>query len=158
MVDFTVQEITSDPTSGMLAAFKEYASVPDSSRDALLTTLLRTALLKVQEYANRPLMGCKCRQIVTVPVDSGIVRLYLGGGTVVSIKDEITGEDVPYDPLTGGRLLLYTRGRSVAITYTVASSSPDVSRLTPVVYRYATALYDGEDTEVLNGILNEALC
>ena len=41
---------------GMLEDLKQYASIPDDSRDAMLTRILRNAALRVQEYADRPFL------------------------------------------------------------------------------------------------------
>lgn len=136
-----------------LEQFKQYASVPDDSRDALLGSMLKSAVLKVQEFADVALATCECRQTQGVPA-SGIIRLYLGGGDVVELKDQY-GNDVPFDPLPGGRLQLFTRDCTVSVTFKTSPNAAELERLTSTVFRYATALYDGEDAGVLREILNE---
>ena len=60
-----------------LEAFKQYASVPDDGRDALLLGLLRSAIYRVQEYADRALLKCRVRQTGEADAKTGQIRLYL---------------------------------------------------------------------------------
>lgn len=136
-----------------LEQFKQYASVPDDSRDALLNSLLKAAVLKVQEFANTALAACTYRVTATVPA-SGVVRLYMGGGEIVGLEDR-EGASVPFEPLPGGKVQLFVRTGIVRITYVTAPNEGDRERLMPTVFRYATALYDGEEQPVLNRILME---
>lgn len=140
----------------LLEQFKQYASVPDDSRDALLVSLLRTALLRVQEGADRALLPCTVRQTSVAPIDSGKIRLYLGGGTVLSIRGDWR-EDIPFDPLPGPYVQTYVRGKVVEVTFQTDPTDTARTELLPSVFRYATALYDGEDAPVLGSILNEVL-
>ena len=139
----------------LLGQFKQYASVPDDSRDALLTSLLKSAVIMVQEYADTPLAVCTYRVTAPVPA-SGVVRLYMGGGDIVSCQGS-DGEFVRYDPLPGGRVQTFIRTGYVRIEYTTAPNAGDRDRLLPTVYRYATALYDGEETDTLDKILREGM-
>lgn len=138
----------------LLEQFKQYASVPDDSRDALLVTLLQTALLRVQESADRALLTCTVRQTSVVPEASGVVPLYLGGGTIQSITGAWR-QPVPYDPLPGAKVQTFVRGQAVEITYVTEPKETDRTELLASVFRYATALYDGEDAAALASILNE---
>ena len=136
-----------------LEAFKQYASVPDDGRDALLDTLLRSAILRVQEYADRAIVATNLRLTVDSGT-SGVVKLYEGGGEILSVNDE-TGGEVPFDPLPGHRLQLFVRNVPVVIEYRTQPLEGDAEGLKPTVYRYATALYDGEEQAVLDAILAE---
>ena len=138
-----------------LEQFKQYASVPDDSRDALLNSLLKSAVLKVQEFANTALVACTCRVTAAVPA-SGVVRLYMGGGDIVGLEDE-NGEQVRFDPLPGGLVQTFIRKGTVKVTYETVPNEGDRERLLPTVFRYGTALYDGEDPDVLKRILMETL-
>lgn len=154
MAQLVVISIEDGFCRSLLEQFKQYASVPDNSRDALLQQLLQSAVLRVQEFADRPIVRTKVQQTVTVPNGSGIVRLYMGGGDIESVTSE-DGTELAFDPLPGGRLQLFRRSGTVTITYTTTPSEGELERLLPTVFRYATALYDGEDSEVLNKILME---
>lgn len=136
-----------------LEAYKQYASVPDDGRDALLMSLLKSAILRVQEHADRAIVATDLRLTADCGA-SGIVRLYEGGGSIVSVTDE-RGEAVPFDPLPGNRVQLYVRNVPVKIVYRTEPLDGDVDDLKPSVFRYATALYDGEEQKVLDSILAE---
>ena len=69
---------------------------------------------------------------------------------------DAAGDFVPFDPLPGGRLLLYRRGIPVTVTYTTQPTDGDREALYHTVLRYATADYDGAETKELNSILSEA--
>lgn len=140
---------------GMLDDLKQYASIPDNSRDAMLTRILRNAALRVQEYADRPFLETTLRVNAEVPADTGKVRLYMGGGDVSECVDA-AGEAVRFDPIAGGSVLLYRRGIPVSITYTTRPSDGDREALYHTVLRYATADYDGAETQELNRILTES--
>ena len=51
----------------LLEEFKQYASIPDGSRDAMLLSILKNAILKVQEYGDRALIPCTVTQVCRVP-------------------------------------------------------------------------------------------
>jgi|GEM_PF-3227108 len=137
----------------LLEQFKQYASVPDDSRDALLESLLRSSILLVQEFADKAIVPTTIRQTARVPEGSGIIRLYQGGGDILSVT--VNGEDASFDPLPGGRVQLYVRSGEAQVTYTTVPE--DLTKILPTVFRYATALYDGEEGDTLKKILMEAL-
>lgn len=141
---------------GMLTDFKQFASVPDDTQDTMLLRILKNAALRVQEYADRAILPCKVRATLPVPESTGIVRLYMGGGTIESATND-RGDDVYYDPLPGGRLQLFGRGGTVVVTYTTVPNEGDQEALAQAVIRYATADYDGAETAELNQILSESV-
>lgn len=141
---------------GMLEEFKQYASIPDGSRDALLYRILKNAALRVQEYADKALLETTLRVTLPIPEPDGIVRLYMGGGDIQSLVDG-NGNDIPFDPLPDGRLQLFRRGGTATVEYTTRPNEGDRVLLQQVVVRYATADYDGADTQELNRILSEAV-
>ena len=142
--------------AGLLAEFKKYASVPDDSLDTMYSRILRNAALRVQEYADRALLQTRIRVTLPIPAESGIVRLYMGGGNISQCKDD-RGDDIRYDPLPGGRLQLFRRGGIATIEYTTAPSESDRLLLSQAVIRYATADNDGAETAELNRILSESV-
>ena len=150
-----VIEIVGGICPDWLTELKQYASVPDGTRDAMLSSLLRTAVLRVQEYADRALVKTRLRLTTVIPDNSGRVRLYEGGGQIESITAE-DGTELRYDPLPGCWIQLYSRGGIARITYVTSPLEGDVTRNKVVALRYATALYDGEELSVLNSILAEA--
>ena len=141
---------------GMLEDLKQYASIPDGSRDAMLDRILRNATLRVQEYADRALLETTLRVTLPIPEASGIVRLYMGGGDIISVVDG-NGNDIPFDTLPDGRLQLFRRGGRATVLYTTRPTHGDREALRHTVLRYATADYDGATTKELNEILTEAV-
>ena len=71
MARLDIISIEENYSENFLEEFRQYASVPDNSRDALLLALLKTAVLKVQEFADRALVKCTVRQTARVP-ESGV--------------------------------------------------------------------------------------
>lgn len=142
--------------NGMLTDFKTYASIPDDSQDTYLLKLLRNAVLRVQEYADRALVESTLRATLKVPAATGIVKLFQGGGNIIECKDE-RGNNVPYDVLQDGRLATFVRDVSITVKYTTVPSATEQALLLQAVLRYATADYDGAETAELNRILTEAV-
>lgn len=140
--------------NSMLEGFKQYASVPDGTRDALLRSLLRQAVRRVQEYADKALVRTRL-QLEAEPGQDRVVRLYMGGGEVVSVTRPGVGA-LDFEVLSRDKVKVPGRG-AVVVEYVTEPVLEDVEVCTPTVYRYATALYDGETTETLNAILNEVL-
>lgn len=139
----------------MLGQVKQYASVADESRDGMLTALVQAAVLRVQEFADTALVATRL-ELTATPDAGGRVRLYEGGGAVESVQTEDGSQAVPFSALGAGAISVQTR-RAVRVVYVTAPEEGEQVRLKPVVYRYATALYDGLGTDELNAILNEAL-
>lgn len=138
----------------LLEGFKQYAGVSDDSRDALMGSLLKSAILKVQEYADRAVVATKLR--LDAPESHGeLIRLYMGGGDVESVKAE-DGTDIDFTQTFDDTIDVSYKG-ALSVIYTTKPLESDVIALQTVIYRYATALFDGESTDVLNSILNEAL-
>lgn len=150
-------ELEENYCANFLEEFKQYASVPDHSRDALLLSLLRTAILKVQEFADRALVKCTVRQTARVP-ESGVFELWLGGGEVVSVSVPLSAWETSWKALDGRRLRVSPTGLDAEVVFRAEPKEADLVKLKPTVFRYGTALYDGEDTDVLNRILLECLC
>lgn len=157
MVSIEYIELEENFCANFLEEFKQYASVPDHSRDALLQSLLRTAILKVQEFADRALVRCTVRQTARVP-ESGVFELFLGGGEVVSVSVPLSGWETSWRAMDGRRLRISPTGLDAEVVFRAEPKVADLVKLKPTVFRYGTALYDGEDTDVLNRILLECLC
>jgi hypothetical protein len=140
-----------------LEPFKQYASVPDNGRDALLLHLLKSAILRVQEYADRALLRCRVRQTSRTDAETGLVRLYLGGGEVTSVTFDYGGEEAPYTQKRADSLAVAAKDTEVTVEFTTAPLDSWREKASITVFRLATALYDGESTETCNAILNEVL-
>ena len=133
-------------------AFRQYASIPSQGQDGMLSGLLTRAAFVIQEYADTSVLACSFR-LSADSVDDRSVRLYQTVAEVVSVKDA-SGEDVPYS-LEGRTVRLGRDAAAVAVEYRTAPDLGEQERLLPVVLRYATALYDGQDNAELTKIVQE---
>ncbi len=131
------------PTTAQLTAFKQYASVPDSSQDDVLNALLKQAMLAVQEYSDRALLACTLELVITDVSAWERVRLYQGAKTVTSVTDE-TGTAVEHELHPDG-LYLKRSCHAIKVVYTNEVNEYEAAKLTPVVWQYGTALYDGAE-------------
>jgi hypothetical protein len=139
------------PTAAQLTAFKQYASVPDDAQDAMLEKLLKQAMLKVQEFSDRALLACTLELVISDIAAGERVKLYQGAAAVVSVEDE-EGGNVDYILCPDG-LYLRRACKAAKIIYTNSVKEPEADRLLPVVWQYATALYDGAEPQDQAAIL-----
>jgi hypothetical protein len=140
-----------------LEPFKQYASIPDDGRDALLEGLLRSALLQVQEYGDRALLRCRVRQTAHSDAKTGQIRLYLGGGVELSART-LDGEICPVCEQKAADIVVVSpRDADVVVEFDTVPLESWLVQAQPTVLRLATAMYDGASAEVRNSILNEVL-
>ena len=135
---------------GCLEDFKAYAAISDDSQDMLVSSMLSRAMLRVQEQADRSLVPCTFR-LVDDEVD-GLVRLYQNIDQILSVKDG-NGNAIAWT--RAGRTLSVGMVSSVVVEYTTKAEAGNIIELLPVVYQYAAALYDGQDSRTLASILNQ---
>ncbi len=139
------------PNADHLEQFKQYASVPDDSRDGVLLKMLKRAMLAVQEYSDIAVLPCTI-QLTAQDIRKGeAVRLYQGGTTVTSVVDQDANE-VPYT-LEGNRVIIGANCKALVVTYTNSVNVAQAEALQPVIWQLATAIYDGEDTKAQASIL-----
>lgn len=148
MVNLEIIERAEIPAE-WLETFKQYASVAEGAQDMLLKSLLTRAVLRVQEYADRSIVACTIR----LHEDEAYygVWLYQTVDTIKSVTDGKGGE--PYWYIEDN--VLFTKADAVVVEYTTKPLPAAVEELLPVVYQYATALYDMEDTATLAKILKQ---
>ena len=142
-----------NPLPEHLEQYKQYASVPDDSRDIILVKMLKSAMLLVQAYSDRAMLPCMI-ELRATDVESGeCLKLYQGGAKVISGPD-LDGHDLDYEQ-NGGSICLPRRAAAVVVVYKndIITSESDV--LMPVCWELATALYDGEDAKVQGEILKK---
>lgn len=148
MIELEIIERNEIP-AGWLVGFKSFASVADDSQDALLESLLLRAVLRVQEMADRSILGCRFR-LSENEVENGVVRLYQTVKTVEKVMDA-EGNEIRWT--RANRILSCGYAGSVSVEYTTEANEGTIYELLPVVYQYATALYDGQDSRTLAAIL-----
>lgn len=138
-----------EPSAEWLETFKQYAAVADASQDSLLRAMLLRAILRVQEMADRSILACTFR-LEEEDAEEG-VRLYQSVKEVLSVKDRM-GYNVPF--IHEGRKVLAPY-EFVEVTYTTEPCPAAIDDLMPIVYQYATILYDGQDSKSLANILTQ---
>ncbi len=152
MITLKTLEIA-EPKREHLTMLKQYASVPDDSRDALLKSLLNRAMRIVQEAADKTLLPATVELTVSDrhQVYEDAVHLYQDADEIISVTD---GEGVAIDYVRSGRFLRHLPWvDTVIVRYTTKPVLPEADALLAVVFQYATALYDGADSATLNQIL-----
>lgn len=149
MIELNIIE-REDPCIGWLDMLKKYASVPDDSQDALLNALLVKACLRVQEMADRSILGCTF-ELREDNVEDETVRLYQSVSDILYVR-AADGRELGWS-MRGKALRVYES--DVVVRYKTEARAGDVADLLPVVYQYATALYDGEESVVLANILKQ---
>lgn len=140
------------PSAEWLEQFKQYASIADNAQDSLLNALLLRACLRVQEMANKSILACTF-ELHEDEVEDNAVRLYQTVSEVVSVQSPV-GHGLYWEP-RGRSIRVYEP--SVVVTYRTEPRQTDIDNLLPMVYQYATALYDGQDSRTLASILTQCL-
>ena len=138
------------PHDEVFSLFRQDASIPDEHRDAVLRMHLKSAMIAIQEVADRSLLKSVLRLTVSEREDNDPVRLYQSPETIVSVTD---GSGAPLGYTRQGPWLTPDRYTStVIVTYETAVEEGTLDALASAVSRYAVALYDHEDVSVLNSI------
>lgn len=148
MIELSIIEKADTPTA-WLGQFKAYASIADNSQDSLLEAILTKAVLSVQQKANRSLIACTF-ELSEDEIEDNAVRLYQTVSQVVSVRGKAA--ELYWEP-RGHSIRVY--GDSVTVVYKTEPRAGDIDNLLPIVYQYATALYDGEDSKALASILSQ---
>ena len=148
MIELTIIE-KADTPAAWLEQFKAYAGIADNAQDSLLQAILSKAVLSVQQKADRSLIACTI-ELYEDEVEGNAVRLYQTVSQVVSVKGKAA--ELYWEP-RGHSIRVYSD--SVTVTYKTEPHLADIDTLLPIVYQYATALYDGEDSKTLASILSQ---
>ena len=144
---------TSEPTADQLAALKAYASVVDSSQDALLTSLLKGAMLKVQRMVDCSLLVCTFELVVTEKEDNGPVNLYQTIDLITSVTDA-SGNNLQYTRV-GNQIFFDKQTDTCIIRYSTKVYASDFSQYIPQVWQTAAAMYDGESAQIIHQYLSQ---
>lgn len=138
------------PTDGALMMLMKYAAVFDEGQREILSSCLVRAMDIVQRTADVALLSGRWRIVATEY--NGEIKVYMGG-LVESVSGR-QGEAIPFKQY-GDKIFVSGDYAEVVFTTEVDPAQYDV--LFPVVLKYATAIYDGEDAVKLNSILKEAM-
>ena len=133
-----------------LQEFKTYASICDDAQDSLLRSLLTRACVRVQEMSDRSILACTL-ELREDEVEDNTVRLYQNVEEIISVTSA-EGHRQYWEP-RGRSIRVYSN--TAVVTYRTEPREGDIVDLLPVVYQYATALYDGQDSRTLASILTQ---
>lgn len=148
MIDLEIIERAEVPAD-WIEQFKAYAAISGNASDSWLKTCVTRAVLSVQEKADKSLIACTFN--VREEDALGGVRLYQTVKDIVSVTD---GKGESHEFSVDGRMV-YTMTEKASVTYTTEPLQGNVDMLLPVVFEYATALYDGQDSRTLASILEQ---
>lgn len=152
MINVQVIQST-DPHADQLEKLRQYASVPNDQRDALLMSCLKKALLTIQAHTDTALLHCTIRMMVPDVKNGESFRLYQGGRRVVSVKDQDGNE--PRFSQDEDRITIKQACQRIIVEYQNEVLPAEALKLEPTAWQYATALYDGEDAATLADILKQ---
>lgn len=152
MIDVKVIQST-DPHADQLEKLRQYASVPNDQRDALLMSCLKKALLTIQAHTDTALLHCTIRMTVPDVKRGESFKLYQGGRRVVSVKDQDGNE--PLFSQDEDRITIKQACQRIIVEYQNEMLPAEALKLEPTAWQYATALYDGEDAATLADILKQ---
>ena len=138
------------PTDGALMMLMKYAAVFDEGQKEILFSCLVRAMDIVQRTADVALLPGRWR--IVASEYNGEIKVYMGG--MVENVSGRQGEAISFKQY-GDKVFVSGDYAEVVFTTEVDPAQYDV--LFPVVLKYATALYDGEDSVELNSILKEAM-
>lgn len=141
-----------EPIASWLKQFKQYASIADDAQDSLLNALLIRACIRVQEMANKSILACTL-EVHDDEVEDNYVKLYQTVAEVISVTSA-QGHRLYWEP-RGGGIRVYNE--TAVVRYRTEPRYADIDALLPIVFQYATALYDGQDNKTLANILTQCL-
>ena len=138
------------PTDGAMNMLMKYAAVFDQGQKEILSSCLVRAMDMVQRTADVALLPGRWR--IVASEYNGEIKVYMGG-LVESVSGR-QGEAIPFRQY-GDKVFVSGEYAEVVFTTEVDPAQYDV--LFPVVLKYATALYDGQDSRTLASILMQCL-
>ena len=128
-----------------LDRLKAYANIVDCTRDDELRAVLRSAALRVAQYADIALLGCTIEETVE---DAAAVQLWMPPvASVDAVTDVRTGADVTAECFACGSRFAFPYEGSFTIRYTVAPDEATVQKFAPLVWQMAVAIWDGNTEE-----------
>ena len=155
MIDYRLSNVA-DPTAEQLAGFKVFISANGAETDAFLTSILKRAMMAVQDWEDRTLLAADATINATGREDDPGAPVLLYGSPVADTIEvfNAAGEAVAFS-LVGRLVVPSYRTAALYIGYTTAPDAADLAYYMPKVYRYAAALYDGDGSADLARILQE---
>lgn len=138
------------PADGALDMLAKYAAVFDEGQREILSSCLARAMDMVQRTADTALLEGRWR--IVASEYNGEIKVYMGG-----MVESVSGRHGDAIPFTQCGDTVFVSGDYAEVVFTTEVDPAQYDVLLPVVLKYATALYDGEDAVNLNSILKEAM-
>lgn len=125
-----------------LERLKAYANIVDGLHDDELRAVLRSAAMRVAQYADVALLECT---IVDISA-KGEMQLWMPPVVSFTVMDE-DGEDITSRCVLVGNILRMPYFGIKTVTYTVGPEEATVEQYAPLVWQMAVAMYDGNTDE-----------
>jgi hypothetical protein len=127
-----------------LAGLKSYMHISSDEKDTELQEVLNQAIIRIQEYSDIALLPCT----IELECEGEIIKLYQHPvSEISSVKDSVSGDDVPYVSNYKKTVIEQADAEMVIITYTTLPTSAETGRLLNYVYEMASAMWDGNTEE-----------
>lgn len=124
---------------------KAYANIVGCEHDDELRSILRSAAIRVAQYADVALLGCT---IVDDVYGGGEIQLWMPPvADDVTVKDIASGEDVTERCTRMGDRMILPETGNYTVTYSVEPTDATVEQYAPLVWQMAVAMWDGNTDE-----------
>ena len=146
-----LERVSRASASVTIAEVKAYANITTSDDDTLLTRLLNSALTRVEDISNISL-AANTIKLYSERVSTS-ERLFIQPvASITSVIEVESGESLNFTLYNDKSRVKYPESE-VVITYVTTPSLND--ELKQIVIELASAMYDGQDKTVIEGILQK---
>ena len=146
-----LERVSRASASVTIAEVKAYANITTSDDDTLLTRILNSALTRVEDVSNISL-AANTIKLYSERVSTS-ERLFIQPvASVTSVIEVENGESLDFTLYNDKSRVKYPESE-VVITYVTTPSLND--ELKQIVIELASAMYDGQDKAVIEGILQK---
>jgi len=146
-----LERVSRASASVTIAEVKAYANITTSDDDTLLTRILNSALTRVEDISNISL-AANTIKLYSERVSTS-ERLFIQPvASVTSVIEVENGEGLGFTLYTDKSRVKYAESE-VVITYVTSAATND--ELKQLVIELASAMYDGQDKAVIEGILQK---
>lgn len=139
-------QVTNVQASAILTLdrLRAYANIVDGSRDDELRAVLRSAALRIAQYADVALLECT----VTDTAQGEELQLWMPPvAEVTSVVDIEAGTDVRDRCRVVGNILHLPAAGDYEVAYRVVPDADTVETFAPLVWQMAVAIWDGNTDE-----------
>lgn len=146
-----LERVSRASASVTIAEVKAYANITTSDDDALLTRLLNSALTRVEDISNISL-AANTIKLYSERVSTSEKLFIQPVASVTSVIEVENGESLDFTLYNDKSRVKHPQSE-VVITYVTSAALND--ELKQIVIELASAMYDGQDKAVIEGILQK---